>query len=208
MTFSKPRARFDWSAPPGSTRPRTGKFAAIVSVTAIVLGAGAALYPSVTNVVAAHAQAALRKTDLVPIKDAHNGDPVMRLRILAIGLDVRVVEGTAEKDLEVGVGHYPDTGAPGDEGNVALAGHRTTYGKPFARLDELKPGDEIDIRSADGDFRYEIVRDPWVVAPTDWTPIRRFPKTGSFVTLTSCHPEGSASSRIVARARLVAEVSR
>ena len=57
-----------------------------------------------------------------------------------------MVEGVSLADLKKGPGHYPETPLPGQEGNAAIAGHRTTYGAPFHRLDELKPGDEITSR--------------------------------------------------------------
>src|SRR5487761_2787659 len=37
-------------------------------------------------------------------------------------------EGVAEGDLSLGPGHYPGTPLPGEKGNVAIAGHRTTWG--------------------------------------------------------------------------------
>ena len=43
-------------------------------------------------------------------------------------------------DLKKGPGHYPDTPLPGQLGNAAIAGHRTTYGQPFYRLDEVAAG--------------------------------------------------------------------
>ena len=51
-----------------------------------------------------------------------------------------MVEGTSPEALRAGAGHYPETPLPGQAGNVAIAGHRTTYGKPFNRLDEVAPG--------------------------------------------------------------------
>ena len=54
-----------------------------------------------------------------------------------------VVAGVGREDLKKGPGHYPETPMPGQLGNSAIAGHRTTYGEPFFDLDELEPGDEI-----------------------------------------------------------------
>ena len=66
-----------------------------------------------------------------------------KLQIPAIGLDEIVVSGTAESDLAKGPGHYVGTAAPGQAGNVAIAGHRTTNGAPFNRLGQLAIGDKI-----------------------------------------------------------------
>lgn len=204
MTSLRGSKDIDWNVPPGErTRTRLLRTFASVATASFLIAGCIALYPAATDLWAAHAQAKMRHDRLASIEAATVGDPVLRLSIPAIDLDATVVEGVGEASLRVGVGHYQQTGAPGIVGNVALAGHRTTYGKPFNRLDDLEIGDEIQVRSSDGTFVYEVDRDPWVVAPTDWSPIRNYPHNGSFITLTSCHPEGSAATRIVARARLV-----
>ena len=87
--------------------------------------------------------------------------------------------------------------------NVAIAGHRTTYGRPFSRLGELASGDRVILTTPVGRYVYETASAPWVVDAHDWSPIRSFPDEGAWLTLTTCHPEGSATHRIVARARLV-----
>ena len=54
------------------------------------------------------------------------GGPVGTIAIPKIGLDGIIVEGVGVEELKMGVGHYPDTKMPGEKGNAALAGHRTT----------------------------------------------------------------------------------
>ena len=71
------------------------------------------------------------------------GDALGKLRIDRIGLSSVFVEGTDAGDLRKGPGHYPGTPLPGQRGTVAIAGHRTTYGASFRRIDKVKPGDEI-----------------------------------------------------------------
>ena len=51
--------------------------------------------------------------------------------------------GRRARPAQAGARPLPETPLPGQEGNAAIAGHRTTYGAPFNRIDELKPGDEI-----------------------------------------------------------------
>ncbi len=70
----------------------------------------------------------------------NDGQPVGILSIKKIGLDKVIVQGTSADDLRQGPGHYPGTPLPGEQGNAAIAGHRTTYGAPFYNLDELGPG--------------------------------------------------------------------
>src|SRR5206468_228870 len=118
-----------------------------------------------------------------------------RLEIPKIGVDVIVVQGTTPAALEAGAGHYPNTPLPGEPGNVAIAGHRTTYGKPFNRLDELAPGDRVILTTPLGRYVYGLTRKPFVVPAADWSPVRNYPSHGAYLTLTSCHPEGSAAYR-------------
>ena len=122
------------------------------------------------------------------------GDPVARIEIPAIGVDKIVVEGVSRADLKKGPGHYPETPLPGQEGNAAIAGHRTTYGAPFHRVDELDPGDEIIVETAQGRFLY-LVREQRIVEPTQ---VEVLADTGrNTLTLTACHPRYSARERIV-----------
>jgi sortase A len=129
-----------------------------------------------------------------------DGDAVGRLRIERIGLSSVVLEGTNADDLRRGPGHYPGTPLPGQSGTVAIAGHRTTYGAPFRKIDKVRSGDDIVVTMPYGRFTYrdELTR---IVKPTDvWVVDKR-----SFdrLVLTACHPLYSAAERIVVFARLV-----
>jgi sortase A len=128
------------------------------------------------------------------------GKPLTRIVIPAIDVDMHVVSGTSPAALRAGAGHYPNTPLPGQAGNVAIAGHRTTYGRPFNRVDELDPGDEIWLLTPIGDYRYVVTEDPWVTHPRDWSVIA--PSGDSLLTLTTCHPKGSAAQRLIVRAEL------
>jgi sortase A len=113
------------------------------------------------------------------------------------------VEGTSRDDLKKGPGHYLGTPMPGHLGNAAIAGHRTTYGAPFNRINELKIGDKILILTVQGGFTYEMF-EQLVVKPTDTYVVDPPPNPlDAWLTLTSCHPKGSASERIVIHAKLV-----
>ncbi len=128
------------------------------------------------------------------------GDPLTRIEIPAIGLDTIVVQGTSPSALRAGAGHYPQTPLPGQRGNVAIAGHRTTYGRPFNRINELKTGDPIILTTPVGRYTYVVSRPPWITNPYDWTVIAKTPDPE--LTLTACHPKGSANQRIIIRAKL------
>ena len=129
----------------------------------------------------------------------HEGDPVGRLRAAAIGLDSIVVNGTDGADLRKGPGHYPGTALPGARGTVAIAGHRTTYGAPFRHIDDLDPGDPIELDLPYGRFTYRVERTR-IVPPTATWVTRRV--AYDRLVLTACHPLYSAAERIVVFARL------
>ena len=93
-------------------------------------------------------------------------DAVGHLVIPKIGVDVFVIQGTDDSDLRKGPGHYPATPFPGQRGNAAIAGHRTTYGAPFGDLDGLEVGDTIQITTLQGSFDYRVY-DTLIVSPTD-----------------------------------------
>ncbi len=130
------------------------------------------------------------------------GDPVAIIEIPDLGVSKFVVAGVAASDLKKGPGHYPMTPQPGHLGNVAIAGHRTTYGEPFRQLDELDVGDDIVLTDVRGrKFLYQVTQafvvepeDSWVVATTD--------PTRALLTLTTCHPEFSAKQRLIVTAEL------
>jgi sortase A len=139
-----------------------------------------------------------------PPPAAAEGDAVAHIRIPDIGVDKIVVEGVTLDDLKRGPGHYPDTPMPGQPGNAAIAGHRTTYGAPFNRINELERGDEILITTVQGAFRYEV-SDQLIVSPSEVGVLDDF--DDNRLTLTACHPKYSARQRIVVVAALVDEAA-
>ncbi|MHB8440024.1 MAG: class E sortase [Acidimicrobiales bacterium] len=136
--------------------------------------------------------------------DPPEGDPIALLRIPKIDLSKVVVQGTGTHDLQLGPGHYDNTPLPGQAGNSAIAGHRTTYGAPFYNLNELGPGDDIFITSAQGDFTYKVTRS-FIVSPSDGTVIQTTSATPT-LTLTTCNPRFSASQRLVVTATLTSNI--
>jgi sortase A len=128
------------------------------------------------------------------------GDPVARLEAPSIGLDWIVVSGVGVDELKKGPGHYPDTPLPGQGGNVGIAGHRTTYGAPFFRIDELAPGADVVLTSTTGDRYVYTVTEQFIVSPSQYEVLA--PSDEPILTLTSCHPRYSASKRIIVRAAL------
>jgi sortase A len=143
-------------------------------------------------------------TPLGPAPIPAEGEVAGLISIPAIGMDGKAfVAGTSRDDLKKGPGHYLGTPMPGHLGNAAIAGHRTTYGAPFNRLDELEVGDKILVMTVQGGFTYEMF-EQLIVKPTDTWVVDPPPNPlDAWLTLTSCHPKGSASRRIVVKAKLV-----
>jgi sortase A len=182
----------------------------LTALAAVLALGGVALiaYPFVTDLWAGRIQTTLREefatsAEVYRAGDVAVGKALTRIEIPAIDLDTIVVEGTTPAALRAGAGHFPKTALPGEPGNVAIAGHRTTFGRPFNRMDDLVPGDKIILTTPVGTHTYEVTGEPYVVSPSDWSPVHEFKQGGSFLTLTSCHPEGSAAYRIIVRAELI-----
>ena len=80
------------------------------------------------------------------------------IAIPKIGLRTVFVENTDHAALKKGPGHYKGTVLPGMTGTVGLAGHRTTYGAPFRRVNELsRPARAIVVNMPYGKFTYKVI---------------------------------------------------
>lgn len=139
-----------------------------------------------------------------PTAPPPEGEPIGIITIPRIDVQHVVVEGVSKADLKKGPGHYPGTPLPGQAGNSGIAGHRTTYGAPFNRIDELIPGDEIKVATPQGEFTYEVIAAPgqpadgqawYTVAPSQVEVLADM--GDDRITLTACHPKYSARERII-----------
>ena len=183
---------------------------ASLSLTSVGLLVAAAVmfgYPFYTNLYQKRLQNHLESELVSPeleqaykARSVATGDALTRIRIPAIDVDVVVVEGTTASALRAGAGHYPQTPLPCENGNVGIAGHRTTYGRPFHNVDRLKPGDVIILTTPVGECTYKVAKPPFVVAPTQLGVVG--PTATPTLTLTTCHPKGSARQRLIIQAVL------
>lgn len=96
--------------------------------------------------------------DLGPLGPTAPGNPVALLDIPSIGIrNMIVVEGTSPEDMTAGPGHVANTPLPGQIGLSLIYGRRTTFGAPFARIDQLAPGDKITAITQQGKSVYKVV---------------------------------------------------
>jgi sortase A len=140
-------------------------------------------------------------TTAAPVPEFASGDVMALLQIPSIGVETYVVSGVQPADLKQGPGHYPDTPMPGQLGNSAIAGHRTTYGQPFYRLDELQAGDPIDLTTVQGHFTYRVTGSE-VVSPSQSDVIDTVDPNVATLTLTTCTPRYTAKQRLIVFADL------
>jgi sortase A len=140
------------------------------------------------------------------------GKALTRLKIPKLGVNVIVVEGTSGNALRAGAGHFYETALPGENGNVAIAGHRTGYGEPFRHIDKLTKGDQIILETPYSTFVYKVMPafdghpNPWVVPPTDITV--KGATSSAVVTLVSCDPPGTNENRLIVRAALFKQIDK
>jgi sortase A len=123
-----------------------------------------------------------------------------KIEITRIGLAAMIVEGTDERTLRRAVGHIPGTSLPGQQGNVAIAGHRDTF---FRVLDKILNDDEITLTTLHGTYRY-LVDSTQVVAPEDTQVLDDSDDT--ILTLVTCYPfyfVGPAPKRFIVRAHKI-----
>ncbi len=144
-----------------------------------------------------------------PLPDPMPADPYAptpqvvlgQIEIPKLGVIGDLQEGITLTAINRGPGHWPGTPKPGDIGNMVIAGHRTTYTKPFNRLNELVAGDKVLFHMPTGTITYEVRG--VIIVPAANVGIAAQTKTAHVATLFACHPLHSATQRIVAKLELL-----
>ncbi len=128
--------------------------------------------------------------------------PIAIIRIPKINLKLPVMAGATQVNLKIGAGWMKETTAIGENGNTAIAAHRSyTRGRFFNRLDEVAVGDEIVIVKDGRELKYSVFN-VVVVEPSD-VSVLRGKKSESIVTLITCTPIKVASHRLIVQGKLV-----
>ena len=84
----------------------------------------------------------------------YSGGHLGTLNIPAIGLTVKVYEGTDSVALAKGAGHFEDTSIW--NGNVCIAGHNRGVNNHFGQIHTLEPGDTITLTTKLGERTYSV----------------------------------------------------
>jgi sortase A len=134
--------------------------------------------------------------------DGLAGSPLGRIEISSIDLAAMIMEGVDGRTLRHAVGHIPGTPLPGQQGNVALAGHRDTF---FRGLRNIHKDDEITLTTLHGSFSYRV-DSTQVIEPKDTKVLDA--TADDFLTLVTCYPfyfVGPAPKRFIVRAHRIPE---
>ncbi len=134
-----------------------------------------------------------------PVIPTQGPTQAVQIVIPAIDVNAPVVQGDGWEQLKKGVAQHIGTADPGQPGNMVFSAHNDIFGEIFRRLDELKPGDEIQIHTASQVFVY-VVTGTQIVEPTEVSVMA--PTPHSSLTLISCYPYLVDTQRIVVSADL------
>ena len=129
------------------------------------------------------------------------GQAIGRIIIPRLGLNMILVNGTDDASLERGPGRDLRSFMPGQSRLVYIAGHRTTFLAPFSQINEIQPGDRIQLEMPYGSFLYRAFRH--VIVPDDDLAVLRSPRH-ELLALQACHPRFFATHRYIVYAHLVA----
>lgn len=103
------------------------------------------------------------------------------LKIPAIGLTVKIVQGTDSKALAKGAGHFEDTSIW--DGNCCFAAHNRGTNSYFGKIHTLQPGDTISLTTKLGTRTY-AVSSVNKIGETDSSLLA--PTTDNCITLFTC----------------------
>ena len=128
------------------------------------------------------------------------GDNIGTITMPTLKQKLPIIQGTGDKELKKGVGHYVQSVLPGESDNCVLSGHRDTV---FSEIGKLKIGDPLIVQTVAGIFTYEV-SGTRIVKEDDRTVI--VPTLSAVLTLTTCYPFnfiGDAPDRYIVSANLV-----
>jgi LPXTG-site transpeptidase (sortase) family protein len=188
----------------------------VLGIIFIVIGLGIISYPLYTNLVMKNQEVEIlstweRLSDEVSVRSGKDlemessepsqaGKPPFKIMIPKINAEWVVNAGTDTETLQKGPGHYTGTALPGETGRSVIAGHRTTYGAPFHKIDLLENGDQIILETIDKEEFVYLVTGQAEVPPSDISVLQQ--TEYATLALTTCTPKFYATRRLIVYAEL------
>ncbi len=124
------------------------------------------------------------------------------LKIDKIKLNLPILKGGSEKNLQLGLASLDHSGQLGGLGNYAIAGHRNrTYGRNFNRLDEVEEGDLIEANDGENIYQYIVSEKLYVLPEETW--VLNSKKGEKEITLITCHPMGNPTLRLIIKGTII-----
>jgi sortase A len=186
-----------------------GGWLRLLSGACLIAGVALVAWPAVWIVTTARiaddaqteALAAWDRAAAQPGRQAASVSQGFVLVIPRLGVRRFVPEGATLQHLRrYGIGHISWTALPDATGIVGIAGHRTTYGAPFFRLDRLRAGDEILIEFRGRRYTYSV--DGRETVRPDRSNVLRSDAAERGIALVTCSPPYSAAFRLIVFGRL------
>ena len=110
-------------------------------------------------------EGATESSESVNLDEINGYKPIAIIEIPSINLSQALVEGISDNVLQYFLGHFPDSAAPGQVGNFAIAGHRVSdYTDAFINLYKVTAGDKIIVKTHDKKYTY-VIEENYIVNP-------------------------------------------
>lgn len=129
------------------------------------------------------------------------------LTLTSIGLkDTPVLVDS--NDFSQALAHLPGSALPGEKGNMFITGHSAggflfkSQEDYFAKLPDIRKGDEIVISAGGATFRYQVVQLK-IVPPTDLSVIYPVDEMGRYISLMTCVPPGINTKRLIVIGKMI-----
>lgn len=122
------------------------------------------------------------------------GDQFGTIRIPSVKIEVKAFQGDSEQEFRKGAGHFTGSYLPGQDGNILIAGHRTSY---FRNFEYLKINDLVHFDTTYGRFTYQV-REFRIISGNDASIADQTGKEQ--LTMYTCYPftyVGNAPKRYV-----------
>lgn len=122
-----------------------------------------------------------------------------KIKISKINVNMPILFDATEKNLNRGAAVIAGTSEFGEVGNVGIAAHRgRSYGVFFNRLNEIEPGDIIEVSANNTVYKYTVYK-VHIVEPTEVSVLNRN-KTDKILTLVTCDPVKNPTHRLIVHA--------